>query len=370
MPSSPKAQDHIATLDVLRLFAALAVVGFHFFYRGAAGEAVLTAGYPEIAPVAIYGYLGVNLFFLISGFVIAWSAEGRDWASFAVARFARLYPGFLVCMTITFLLMMWASSPHFPVSAGQYVANLFMFAPALGQDFMDGAYWSIVLEIVFYGWVAVAVACGAFDRLRIELVTGWLVICALNEFVFHNGGLRLLFLTEFGPLFAAGVLVQHIFAHGRSSAALLALLAAFLLSSANMTVAKDWMQEHYGQSIPFANLVAANVVIHAMLVGAVVLRGMVRPTGLVLALGGITYPLYLLHQHIGYVAIEALGPFLGRWIAAIVVTAAIGWLSYAIWRYLERPARRLLVAWLTPLVRTAAALAPSWLRPVSQSHKG
>lgn len=369
MPSSPKAHAHITTLDLLRLMAALAVVGFHYFYRGAAGEPVLSQYYPEVAPVAIYGYLGVNLFFLISGFVIAWSAEGRDWASFAVARFARLYPGFLACMTITFLFMTWAASSHFPVSAAQYGANLLMFAPALGQDFMDGAYWSIVLEVVFYGWVALAVACGVFDRIRIEIVAGWLVICALNEFVFHNGGLRLLFLTEFGPLFAAGVLVQHMFAHGRSSAALLALLAAFLLSSANMTVAQAWMQAHYGQSIPLANLVAANVVIHALLVGAVVLRGMLQPTGLVLALGGVTYPLYLLHQHIGYVAIEALVPFLGRWIAAIVVAAAIGGLSYSVWRYLERPARRRVVVWLTPLIGAIVSVAAMRLRPARQSQQ-
>lgn len=370
MAPSPKLHDHIATLDLLRLVAALAVVGFHYFYRGAVGEPVLSQPYPEAAPVAIYGYLGVNLFFLISGFVIAWSAEGRDWASFAVARFARLYPGFIACMTVTFLLMLWAASPHFPVSAKQYVANLIMFSPALGQDFMDGAYWSIVLEVVFYGWVAVALLCGVFDRLRLELVAGWLALCALNEFALGSGALRMVFLTEFGPLFAAGVLVQHMFAHGRSAAALLLLVAAFLLSSANMTVAQVWMQEHYGQSIPLANLVLANAAIHVLLVGAVLMRGWLRPGATVLALGGITYPLYLLHQHIGYVAIEALAPTLGRWTAAFAVAGAIGVVSLAIWRFVERPARRAIVARLTPLAAGLASFNPLRLlsaRPRTQA---
>ena len=87
--------DRITTLDLLRLVAALAVVGFHYFFRGAAADGYLNVAYPSVATVAIYGYLGVNLFFLISGFVIAWSAEGRSWQAFAVARFARLYPGFV-----------------------------------------------------------------------------------------------------------------------------------------------------------------------------------------------------------------------------------------------------------------------------------
>jgi len=79
----------LASLDLLRLVAALAVVLFHYLFRGGiTGD--LDVEYAAAAPFAIYGYLGVSLFFLISGFVIAWSAEGRTWQEFAVARFARL----------------------------------------------------------------------------------------------------------------------------------------------------------------------------------------------------------------------------------------------------------------------------------------
>ena len=106
MDARPARQDHIATLDLLRLAAALAVVFFHYFFRGAAAEGALAEGYPAVAPFALYGYLGVNLFFLISGFVIAWSAQGRFWQEFAIARFVRLYPGYLLCMTITFAVVM------------------------------------------------------------------------------------------------------------------------------------------------------------------------------------------------------------------------------------------------------------------------
>jgi peptidoglycan/LPS O-acetylase OafA/YrhL len=53
-----------------------------------------------LAPWARYGFLGVPIFFIISGYVIAYSAE-RTAAAFAIARVSRIYPTFLFCMTLT-----------------------------------------------------------------------------------------------------------------------------------------------------------------------------------------------------------------------------------------------------------------------------
>ncbi|MES0196613.1 acyltransferase [Mesorhizobium sp. M0011] len=342
MDARPARQDYIATLDLLRLAAALAVVFFHYFFRGAAAEGFLAEGYPLAAPFALYGYLGVNLFFLISGFVIAWSAENRGWDQFAIARFVRLYPGFLLCMTITFAIVFLAGSPLLPASFSQYAANLSMFAPAFGQPFMDGVYWSIVLELVFYGWVTLALFTGLFQKRKLALIFVWLAISALNEFFIGSGAARLLFITEFGPFFAAGVLLHHIHAHGRSLPALLLLAAAFLISCGTLSVTQHWMLGHYGIAVSSANLVVANVVMHGALIGAVLLRDRVRSSSLTLALGGLTYPLYLLHQNIGYLAINAAAPLVGKWFAAFGCAALMAFVSWALWRYCERPAQRLL----------------------------
>lgn len=335
--------NRIATLDWLRLIAALAVVAFHYLFRGAAAGGFLQEGYPQAAGIAIYGYLGVHLFFLISGYVIAWSAEGRGWLDFAVARFVRLYPGFFVCMTISFA-MMFAIQPEWgSVTVRQYVANLFMFAPALGEGFVDGVYWSIVLELIFYGWVTLALMSGAFQTLRLELVAGWLVLSAVNEFSIGSHAMRFLFLTEYGPLFASGILIHHIQTRGRSAEALVLLAASLTLSTSLMTIGKGWMQVHYGTSVPMIGLVAANLAMHALLVGAILLREKVSATRLSLAVGGLTYPLYLLHQNIGYAAIDAFAPLAGKWLAAGLVTAAMLGLSWFIWRWIETPMQRSLM---------------------------
>lgn len=335
--------DRIATLDWLRLVAALAVVAFHYLFRGAAADGYLAEGYPEAAPIAIYGYLGVHLFFLISGYVIAWSADGRGWLDFAIARFVRLYPGFLVCMTITFAVMFAVRPEWGSVTVRQYVANLFMFAPALGEGFVDGVYWSIILELVFYGWVTVALMSGAFQTLRLELVAAWLVLSAVNEFSIGSEAMRFVFLTEYGPLFASGILIHHIQSRGRSAEALVLLAASFMLSTSLMAIGKGWMQGHYGVSVPMAGLAIANLAMHGILVGAILLRAKVSPTRLSLALGGLTYPLYLLHQHIGYVAINATASVLGKWSAAALTAVAMLALSWLIWRWIETPLRHWLM---------------------------
>jgi peptidoglycan/LPS O-acetylase OafA/YrhL len=94
-PQHEQPVGRVEALDLLRLFAVLAVVLYHYGFRGAAADGFTTASLTDLTPIAKYGYLGVQLFFVISGFVIAYSAEGRTASGFAIARIARIYPGFI-----------------------------------------------------------------------------------------------------------------------------------------------------------------------------------------------------------------------------------------------------------------------------------
>lgn len=335
MAASLPHPERIATLDLLRVVAALAVLAFHYVFRGSKGT-VTAAHAAELGPsLAIYGYLGVNLFFLISGFVIAWSAQGRSWFDFAIARATRIYPGFLVCMAATFGVLFLAADPRFEATWNQFAANFLILSPALGQAFMDGVYWSIVLEIVFYGWIAVALMTNVFDRWRLELIAGWLAVCVVNQFWLHDGLLRYVAITEFGGLFCAGMLFQHIDQHGRSLESLGLVLAAFLASSASMLDMHLWMQAHYGHAVPMPNLAIANLALFAMVAAAIRWRHVIPATATILALGGMTYPLYLLHQNIGYLAIESLSPHLGKFAAIVSTTLFLIAAALLVWRFIE-----------------------------------
>ena len=181
-------QSRFALLDLLRLFAALMVVAFHWLFRGHASGQQLTA-FPDAGKLAVYGYIGVNWFFVISGFVIAWTAEGRTAVNFAVLRFARLYPGYLACMTITFLMTVSYNWQQFSTGWIDWLANSTMFAPILGREFMDGAYWSIVVDIVFYGWVFIGLATGLWSR-RIPIAAFWLALSLANMVAIKSEALR------------------------------------------------------------------------------------------------------------------------------------------------------------------------------------
>src|SRR5262249_17939386 len=96
-------------LDLLRFVAAFSVLLFHYTFRGTAAlDHVSDLSYPWLAPVTKDGYLGVDLFFLISGFVILMSASSGSKRQFGVSRIVRLYPAYWVCCTATFLVLLMA----------------------------------------------------------------------------------------------------------------------------------------------------------------------------------------------------------------------------------------------------------------------
>ncbi len=363
------ARGRVEVLDLLRLLAVLAVVLFHYGFRGAAADGLTLVSLPDLQPVAKYGYLGVQFFFVISGFVIAYSAEGRTASGFAIARIARIYPGFLVCMTATFLVTLAIGAPRFETSAAQWFANLFVVSPALRQPFMDGAYWSIVYELIFYGWVFLLMSLGWFRRHIDWIVIVWLGVSIADTALVHSGLLHRLFVTDQSAFFAAGLVLYEIY-RGRRDRKVMLLLALTAVAAVDQAlIGAAWTRNHY--AIELDNWVVASICLGA--IGAVWLATRVRrlplPAPLILAIGGLTYPMYLLHQHIGFMLFNRFEGYASPAVLIVATVATMIALSWAIWRFVERPAQRRLkdtltrgerrfMAWREPLqLRLQARLA-------------
>ena len=362
---SGKGVARVEALDLLRLIAALTVVLFHYGFVSPMPlpQGMLHPAFPEIAAFAKYGYLGVPLFFVISGFVIAYSADGRNATTFAIARATRIYPAFFFCMTLTFLVTIAFGAPYLQTTGIQWAANVLILAPALHQPYLDSVYWTIVSELTFYGWVGVFMAAGLFKRRIDGVVLVWLGLSVLNETVLGSFALHKILLTQQSGFFAAGLLLYEIFKGRRDwKVRLLLGLAAVCAAWQGFLGAED-MQTRYG--IAFDGWIAATICLAAIIVVALAVR--VRrvplPPGLILGIGGLTYPLYLLHQNIGFIAfkhLEHLAPA-GILVGAIIIAMIVA--SWAIWKYVERPAQRLMKAALT---RTVARLGwASEPRPVA-----
>jgi peptidoglycan/LPS O-acetylase OafA/YrhL len=338
---STETSSRVDALDLLRLAAVLPVLLFHYGFRGAAADGFTNVSLPEIQGLVKYGYLGVQMFFVISGFVIAYSADGRTATDFAIARIARIYPGFLFCMTVTFVLTLAFGAPQLTTSVGQWLANLFIVAPALKAPFMDGAYWSIVYEITFYAWVFLLILIGWF-RHRIDIIVLlWLVLSLVNEIVIGSSVLRRIFLTDESGFFAAGLLLYEMFKGRRG--AVVQVLFAFAVASAvvEALINLEWLRNHFG--IPFDSLVVAGLCLAAIaaVAFAVRVRHLPLPSSIILAIGGLTYPLYLLHQHVGYIALNRLENTASPALSIAGTTLTLVAASWLIWRHVERPAQRL-----------------------------
>jgi peptidoglycan/LPS O-acetylase OafA/YrhL len=359
MTANDRHSSRIAALDLLRLVAALAVVAYHYTFRGAAADAMTWLSFPALTPLTKYLYLGVPLFFVISGFVITYSAEGRTAQQFLIARIARIYPGFVACTTITFLVIAMFGAPRYTATAQQWLANLIIFAPALKQPFMDGAYWSIVYEIVFYSWVLLLIATGTFFRRLPALVVLWLALSLANEMLLHSLAVRRLLLTDQSGFFSAGIVLYLVFSGRRDIATLTLLAGATVMAATDAAIGAVWQRDHFG--IPFSNTVLAAIAVAAVgLVALCVLpKRLPVPRTLARILGNLTYPLYLLHQHIGFIAFNRLEGLAPPAVIALGTLAGLLALSYLVWHLVERPGQR----WLKAMLPRVLAWPPGSAAP-------
>jgi peptidoglycan/LPS O-acetylase OafA/YrhL len=341
--------SRVPALDLLRLAAVGAVIVYHYGFWGPASHGVSQVALPALAPVAQYGFLGVPVFFAISGFVIAYSAEGRTPVGFAIARVSRIYPSFVFCMTLTFAATALFGTGHFEVTAPQWAANLFIAAPMLGQPYVDTSYWSLVIEVVFYAWVAGLMALGLFPRRLDAIILAWLAITFANELTIDAPIFEKLFMADDSGFFAVGLLIyQHY--RGRRGARLWALSALALGTALFQAIHKiERLGAH--PDATFDPRVAAAICIASL--GIVVVATRIKhvplPAKFVLAAGGITYPLYLLHMQLGYVVFTAVAP--RKHIAGVTCVIVIGAfaLAYGVWRFFDLPAHRWTKATLVDL---------------------
>ena len=268
----------------------------------------------------------------------AYSAEGRTPVGFAIARFSRIYPTFLFCMTLTFATILLLGGTNFEVSFAQWFANLFVAAPALGQSYVDTSYWSRVIEIVFYAWVAAFLALGLFPRRIDAIILVWLGITFANELTIDAPIFEKIFIADDSGFFAGGLLI-HEYYRGRRDLKLYIILSLSVGTSLFQAIHKlERLGAHTGGSFDARVVAAICLVSITVIFLATRTRKLPLPAGLVLAAGGITYPLYLLHMQMGYTILTAAASVrnVELWTGAIVSGAVV--LAWTTWRFVERPA--------------------------------
>lgn len=338
----------LVELDVLRFVAAFAVMSFHYM----AASKSLWDEYPTtlFAPVArltTLGILGVELFFLISGFVILMSVWGHTVGEFAVSRVSRLYPAYWFAVLVIFIMYRFSGVSGFDpkLSDGEYLLNLTMFQGAFDVGHAGGVFWSLWVELRFYVLVGLFSLVGITLRRCLVFMAAWFGLALLAEFT-QNDALVFVFMPRQAPYFIAGMGFFLIHRFGARAGALM----PWLLVAAGYGMSLYAAMERVGERVrlvgiahypapPEAVIVAITVVYLLMAAVALGWLRWMRWRRLV-ALGALTYPLYLLHQTVSAVVIPAYRDVVDPWaLAAITMAVSIG-LAYVVYRVVDKPGQR------------------------------
>ncbi|MCP3383773.1 acyltransferase [Bradyrhizobium sp. CCGUVB4N] len=156
-------KSHLPLLDPLRFAAALGVAIFHQMFWSWAWTSIGVPGfertvaadvlYPSAAPFTWFGWVGVEIFFVISGFVIANSASQSSPGEFLLGRALRLYPAVWVCATATFLVLLLFGSGPASELVLPYIHAMLMVPKGVTGEWLDEVYWTLAAETAFYGLV-------------------------------------------------------------------------------------------------------------------------------------------------------------------------------------------------------------------------
>lgn len=316
MPRTPGSVEHLPSLTPLRGIAALWVVVFHFCMR-----------FPNMHPsdygAVQEGYLAVDMFFVLSGFVISHvykdsfkrECTGRNYYEFMKARIARIYPlhfitlmVFLAAVTLGSAAILLAGGRIGPVpltgerSVAGFFANLAMLQGlwARGLSWNNPA-WSISLEFiayllfpVFFPWLWRARPFG-------KAITWLLAFIVLAGLAWHTGDnlnqwngfpaiLRCL------PEFLVGVLVYSIYYQGSFVRLLASDIALGLLLALFFVLVHDTASD-----------LAIVLLFPLLILTAVRNEGRLRPllnTAPLRWLGDVSYSLYLVHWFVLFAMLQ------------------------------------------------------------------
>lgn len=313
-----KHGSHIGGLDFIRFFAAVAVMLLHLAVVSwaAVGGLNYSLAYAPQYPALDFlrvGWVGVQTFFVLSGFVIARSASGSTAYKFLRGRAGRLIPAVWITaiLTTTVILILNLKDRH---TAFADLARTLFFEPR--GPWVSGVFWTLQIEITFYGLIFALLLLGQLKHIEkaAHVLAVSSAIYLIGRAFFGLPAVSEHLLLEHGCFFALGIYVWAIFQYGNS-------LIRWLMVA--VTIGAGIIQIEF---LALGTLAGYDAVAAPLLWIASILAIWISATfpsrgnSVTRRLGLMTYPIYLVHPVIGS-AILRVSPWVGNYAA---LATAIG----------------------------------------------
>ncbi|RDG37913.1 acyltransferase [Streptomyces corynorhini] len=349
-------------MDGLRILAALMVCLYHYAGRG--GQITDVWGqspkelFPGLSTLAVYGCLGVQVFFVISGFVICMSSWGRSLGDFFRSRVSRLYPAYWAAIVLVTAACVVLPSVSEPLRLDEILVNMTMLQQPVGVRRVLGVCWTLWVEARFYLLFALFVVWKGVTYRRVVIFCClWTVAAALSG-VAAVPLVEEIVMREYAPFFIGGLALYLIHRYG-GDLLLWSIVATSWLLGQHFATVSLWSPGATQVFQPRSPYVILLIVTFAFAAVAAVALGWLRWANwrwLTFA-GALTYPFYLVHEHLGWFAISVLhrhfgvpaGVTLGATIVGMLVLA---WLIH---RLVEKP--------VGPRLRRAMKLQAARMHP-------
>jgi peptidoglycan/LPS O-acetylase OafA/YrhL len=365
IPLPRSARPRLEELTTLRFFAALHVILFHLKVEG-----FLTGGPWWYQNFASIGYIGVNFFFVLSGFILfyTYAVSDVDAWRFWRARFARIYPAYLFSLAVTapsfffavrhlkFPFFAW-SERHLALAAVLTIGLLQSWIPQ-GALTWNPVCWSLSVEAFFYSifpflvrWTkgfsrrCLALWIAGFSLISLGISIAYILVHPDGAAKINSSDVTLFWknVLSFNPLvrlpeFVVGMLTGRLFL-GRGAnqrlgsicvligAAVIVLITTFAARIPNPMISAGFLSPAFA------------AIIYGVAQRPRWARFLTRPQ--LVLLGEASYSLYLLHSFVMTKAFEAVSYLPHAVRVALCVSAAIG-ASLVSYKFVEEPARRFL----------------------------
>jgi peptidoglycan/LPS O-acetylase OafA/YrhL len=354
----------VAVLDGLRAVAILGVLAYHYCVRWTPPNADVDLypyhGFFARWPVLNYGWAGVELFFVISGFVICMTLERSNGIlDFARRRLARLWPAMLVCASLTMLVAHFGPD-QWKTNGWGFVSSILFIDPDLfsavshhtALGWVDGVYWTLWIEVRFY---VLAAEYGEQHRRRflaglsVLMLVSFLAGLRMADYPYRDWA-QLWLLPNYLPYFVFGAGLHRLSDRGRlePGTALVTALSVVCI------FAQGWLSFHLPTGQPWGLAIANGLIVCAFIL-FVTGSPLMAPFGWrpLAKLGEASYSLYLIHSVVGLVLVRLLSEVMPWPFALLGVTAFMIALALLLFRWVETPGKRLILKltalpWLMP----------------------